>query len=309
MNSTSYNKKKWMGIYAILGVLFLTIHYLLALDYFNEWKDYVPGFRVLCMTLFLIMEIMAIGKLIELIIISRNETLGVRYNLLRITRLLTYILVIIVVVSFVLQSLYAAAGTIGLASLILGFALQAPISSFIAWLYIVFRRPYQVGDRIRLDSFKGDVIEITYLDTIILECSGEYLGNDRRSGRKIHFPNSVVLKSEVINYSGPFVPFIWNETPIQVAYTSDIDFVEECLLEAAIEDFKEQYPEYDIDKMKQWQPAVYFRVSPYAWIEAVVSYPVEPNDTTGRRNRILKIVLPRLQEHPDKVQFPEGTSR
>src|SRR5690606_12932488 len=149
---------------------------------------------------------------------------------------------LIVVVSFLFQNLMAAAVSFGLISLVLGFALQAPITSFIAWVYLVFRRSYLVGDRIQIKNFRGDVIEISYLDTSILECSGDYLGNDRRSGRIIRFPNSLILKEEIINYSGPQVPFIWNETPIQVAYTSDLQFVESCLLQASARDFKERYP-------------------------------------------------------------------
>src|SRR5690606_25122927 len=122
---------------------------------------------------------------------------------------------------------------LGLISLVLSFSLQAPITSFIGWLYIVFRRPYMVGNRIQINSHRGDVIEISYLDTVILECSGDYLGNDKRSGRVIRFPNSLILREEIINYSGPQVPFIWNETAIQIAYTSDLKFVENCLVEAA----------------------------------------------------------------------------
>jgi small-conductance mechanosensitive channel len=118
-----------------------------------------------------------------------------------------------------------------------------------------------------------------------------------------------VLREEVTNYSGPDIPFIWNEIPIQVAYTSDLQFVEECLLSASTLDFKEQYPHMAASEIEHWQPAVYFRVSKYAWMEAVVSYPVEPYDTTGRRNRILKIALPILNAAPDKVKFPEGTLR
>src|SRR5690606_26277118 len=155
------------------------------------------------------------------------------------------------------------------------------------WLYIIFRRPYKVGDRIQLGNYRGDVVEVNYLDTAILEFSGDYLQNDRRSGRILYFPNSIILKSEVINYSGAFVPFIWNETGVQIAYTSDLKFVEECLLEAASTDFAQRYPEYVELGMALWEPAVYFRVNSYAWLEAVISYPVEPMDTTGRRNRIL----------------------
>lgn len=215
---------------------------------------------------------------------------------------------LIVFTAFLFQNLYTAAVSFGLFSLVLGFALQAPISSFIAWVYLIFKRSYLVGDRIQIKDFRGDVLEISYLDTTIEECSGDYLGNDRKSGRIIRFPNSLILKEEITNYSGPDIPFIWNEIPIQVAYTSDLEFVEKCLLEAALKDFKAQYSELT-QKHKQWEPAVYFRNNAYAWMEAVVSYPVEPYDTTGRRNRILKQALPILNAAPDKVKFPEGTLR
>lgn len=311
MNTLSQTRKKkyWIGGYAALAILFLAIHYSLEIDVFSRWQSYLPFLRKLTISLFLILLILLIGKIVEKVIDTRNETEGVRYNLLRITRLLTVIFVLIIAISFLFQNLYAAAVSFGLISLVLGFALQAPITSFIAWLYIVFRRPYQVGNRIQIEGFKGDVIEINYLDTIILECSGGYLQNDRSSGRVIHFPNSIILKSEVINYSGPFVPFIWNETPLQIAYTSDLQFVEECLIAATTRDFKEKYPQYDLEKTPEWKPAVYFRVNTYAWLEAVVSYPVEPEDTTGRRNRILRYALPLLNEHPEKVKFPEGSLR
>lgn len=292
--------------YAILAVLFLVLHYALNLSLFSKWSEYVPFARKLTMSIFLIAVILLAGRVIEKIIDTKAENDGIRYNLLRVTRLITAIFILIVVASFLFQNLYAVAVSFGLISLVLGFALQAPITSFIAWLYIVFRKPYHVGNRIQIDGFIGDVIEINYLDTIIEECSGIYLGNDRKSGRIIHFPNSLILKSQVINYSGPFLPYIWNETAIQVAYTSDLKFVESCLLEAAVRDFKEQYPDKN---PAENEPTVYFRINTYAWLEAVVSYPVEPEDTTGRRNRILRYALPLLNAQPDKVKFPEGTLR
>lgn len=304
-------KKKQYGIagYAVLSALFLAIHYSLNFEIFAAWEKYLPFLKKLSLSIFLILMIFLMGKVIEKIIDTRNEVEGIRYNLLRVTRLLTIIFVLIVAISFLFQNLYAAAVSFGLISLVLGFALQAPITSFIAWLYIVFRRPYQVGNRIQIEGFKGDVIEINYLDTIILECSGEYLQNDRTSGRVIHFPNSLILKSQVINYSGPFIPFIWNETAIQIAYTSDLKFVEACLLQAATQDFNEHYPQQAREQVADRKPAVYFRVNTYAWLEAVISYPVEPEDTTGRRNRILRYALPMLNEQPEKVRFPEGTLR
>ncbi|HRP03021.1 MAG TPA: mechanosensitive ion channel [Candidatus Kapabacteria bacterium] len=292
--------------YSALAVVFLIIFYLIDLAIFDELAVYRSFIHKLSITIVIISSILLIGQIIEKVIITQTEAQGVRYNLLRITQLITGIFTIIVIASFLFQNLYAAAVSFGLISLILGFALQSPITSFIAWLYIVFRRPYQVGHRIQIDGFKGDVIEISYLDTIIEEFNGNYLENDRKSGRLIHFPNSQVLKSQVINYSGQFKPFIWNETAIQISYTSDLQFVESCLIEATQRDFTDTYK----DKLINFnESAVYYRVNSFAWLEAVVSYPVEPEDTTGRRNRILRLALPLLNAQPDKVGFPEGSKR
>lgn len=299
-------KKYWIAGYAALAFFFLAARYVVHLPVLPDWDKYRPFVEKLFLSFSLIFLVLNIGKVFEKIIDNRTETEGVRYNLQRITRLLTVIFVLIIVASFLFQNLYAVAVSFGLISLILGFALQAPITSFIAWLYIVFRRPYQVGNRIQIESYKGDVVEINYLDTIIEECSGDYLQNDRKSGRLIHFPNSLILKTEVVNYSGPFGPFIWNETALQISYTSDLKFVERCLLQAASEDFHSQYPHAGTQGR---EPAVYYRVNTYAWLEAVVSYPVEPNDTTDRRNRILQRALPLLNAQPDKVGFPEGNRR
>lgn len=299
---------------ALLAAAFLLVHYILRFGIppalepsrASRWYQYLPLLERLSLSLFSIMVIILVGKLVERLIDHSNNALGVRYNLVRLTHLVTYTLVAIVAVSFLFQNLYAAAVSFGLISLVLGFALQAPITSFIAWIYIVFRRPYQVGDRIQLGTLRGDVLEIGYLDTMIRECSGDYLGNDRASGRIIHFPNSTILRSEVINYAGPSRPFIWNETAIQIAYTSDLRFVESCLIEAANADFDAMYPG---STHADTGAAVYFRVNAYAWLEAVVTYPVEPVDTTGRRNRILRRALPALNEQPERVQFPQGAAR
>lgn len=302
-------KSYWIGGYAILAFIFIAIHFLLELKVFAVWEDYLPLLKKLSLSIFFIFIILLTGKFIEKVIASQSGSRGNRYNLIRITRLLTTIFILILAVAFLFQNLYAAAFSFGLISLIFGFALQAPITSFIGWLYLVFRTPYQVGDRIQIEKFKGDVIEITYLDTILLEFSGDYLGNDRSSGRVIHFPNSKVLRTEIFNYSGPSFPFIWNETAIQVAYNSDMQFVENCLLEAASEDFDKRYPQFKTTSIPRWNPDVYFRVNTYAWLEAVISYPVKPTDTTPRRTGILKLALLKMNAQPSKAMFPEGVTR
>lgn len=310
-----HNSNYWILVFSISGLILLGIHYALKLSifsnirFFSGFKSLVPALMQISMCLFLLMMVLLIGKLIQKFIHRHIHSEGDKYNLLRVNRLLTGIFLVFVTASFMFDNLYTTVVSLGLISLILGFALQAPITSFIAWLYIVFRRPYKVGHRIQIGGMRGDVLEIGYLDTKMLEVSGDYVMNDRKTGRVVYFPNSLILREQLINYSGPQLPFIWNETAIQIAYTSDLKFVEKCLMEACLKDFETRYPKNDVKIRKRWYPEVYFRVNTYAWLEAVISYPVEPTDTTGRRTRILSSALPLLNAQPDKVQFPEGSMR
>src|SRR5699024_1686168 len=304
------NLERGKGIvfYASCTVAFIVLYYLLQLEYFSKWSSILPFVIKLSESLFMLSLVLLLRNIVERIIITRIHSLGDRHHLLWVTKLLATIMMAIIITFTLFRDPSKTVYGLGIISLVLGFALQAPIMSFIGWLYIIFRHPYQAGDRIEVKGHRGDVVEISYLDTSIMECSGDYLGNDRRSGRIIKIPNSLVLSHEIINYSGDQHPFIWNETAIQVAYTSDLQFVEECLLEAAEKDFKLLYPELAINN-KKWQSTVYYRNNSYAWLEAVISYPVEPKDTTGRRNRILRSALPMLNAQPEKVQFPAGTKR
>lgn len=307
--STIKKKKYRIAERIIIAAAFLLLHYALGIAAAanlipggtDRWQPYLPILDKLSIALFAVMIILLAGKLIERLIDNSSQSHGVRYNLVRLTRLLTTICVGIVGMSFLFQNLYAAAVSFGVISLVLGFALQAPITSFIGWIYIVIRQPYQVGDRIQLGTLRGDVIELGYLDTRIRECAGDYLQNDRLSGRIIHVPNSFMLKSEVINYGGQFRPYIWNETALQLDYASDLPFVEDCLKQAADTDFAQLQQGREPDT--RHQSAVYFRTSHRGWLEAVISYPVRPIDTTGRRNRILALALPLLNAQPHRVRY------
>ena len=302
------NNKKWITIYSIIGAITIAIYYVLQLDFFLTWGGFLPFLKKLSISILMLSVVLLIKHITIRLIETKVTNQGDQHNLLRVTNLIATSLLALILASIVIQEPLTTLYGIGIFSLILGFALQAPITSFIGWLYIIFRHPYQVGDRIEIKDHKGDVIEISYLDTTILELSGNYLGNDRKSGRIIKIPNSTVLGNEVINYSGDQAPFIWNETPIQIAFTSDLKFVSQCLVDAATTDFEALYPSL-LSENNEWKPTVYYRINSYAWLEAVVTYPVEPKDMTERRNRILRTALPMLNAHPEKVQFPEGAKR
>jgi small-conductance mechanosensitive channel len=234
---------------------------------------------------------------------------------------LTIAIIALVVISYLNSNWYTAAATLGLISLILGFALQTPISSLIGWFYIVIRNPFKVGDRIQIGEFTGDVIEISYLDTTLWEFAGSYMSNDLPSGRLIRFPNSMVFSSEVYNYSWHKFPYIWNEIPFHVAYESDLEYVATTIrriaieelgdkMEKRVEELRDLIAQTPIDEMEiKEYPFVNFRTNANTWIEVLLIYLVEPKKAGAKRTQLIRRILAELLKQPDKVMFPKSNAR
>lgn len=311
----------WLGSYITVGLISLTAYVLFRLHVFDLLGKYRLTLQKLSLAIFFAVLILSATKLIELEIQKRSKGKYNRYNLIQLTNLLSFIAVAILMVSFLFANWYAAALSLGLISLILGFALQTPISSFIGWIYIIIRTPYRIGDRIEINSFKGDVIEIGYVDTTLWEFAGDYLTNDLPSGRLIRFPNSLVLQSAVFNYSWEDFEFIWNEIPFHVAYESDLDFVEKTIKKVTsaelgsqmsdrVTQLREMVKDSPIDdiEIKEY-PYVSFRINDNTWVEVTVTYLVPPKKAATIRTEIIRNILAEFNKAHDKVLFPNGNSR
>ena len=253
--------------------------------------------------------------------VPRLDNTVSRYNLRRILHLLVGVAILFILVTAIFVNWYTAVVSFGLISLILGFALQTPITSFIGWIYILVRKPYRVGDRIMIGNAKGDVIDVSYLDTTLWEFGGQYLSSDHPSGRIIKFPNSEVLKTPVYNYSWPLFPYIWNEIKFQVAYDSDLEFVAKTMSEVAVEElgekmiervkvYRELLSETPVDQLEvQERPVILFRVSESTWLEAIVRYIVDPKKAGRTKTALIQKLLKRLNAEPERVRFPRGDQR
>ncbi|MCE3294715.1 MAG: mechanosensitive ion channel family protein [Crocinitomicaceae bacterium] len=312
--------KIWVAGYLIISLSALTVYFLLKLHVFHVFGDYLVLLQKIALGTCIATLILMFAKLLEGVFARRTRVVYTRYNLTKMVRLLSWLLIIAVGISFLFQNWYSAAVSLGLISLILGFALQNPISSFIGWLYILIRQPYHVGDRIQIETFKGDVVEVNYLDTTLWEFSGDYLTNDLPSGRLIRFPNSLVLQSAVLNYSWEKFPYIWNEIPFHVAYESDLKFVEETIKRIAkaelgdmatnIERYKELVEQTPVDELEiKEYPFVSFRIHMNTWVEVMVTYLVEPKRATAIRSILIQKILSELNQQPERVLFPNTNNR
>jgi small-conductance mechanosensitive channel len=324
--STPAKHKFSLGIYVLLLVGFGVLHYFLRLGFFNFagqtfTERIAPVLERAVGGLIAIMIVGIISQLVKIFFISPLESGVARYNLRRIVNLIGGLLIFLIILSALFADWYTAVVSLGLISLILGFALQTPITSFIGWIYILVRVPYQVGDRIKIGDSRGDVIDVSYLDTTLWEFGGDYLSTDHPSGRIIKFPNSNVLSSAVTNYSWSLFPYIWTEIKLTIAYQSDLEFVAKVMREAAaaevgeemmerVRTYRELLAQTPVDSydVKEY-PSVVFRVNNNTWLDVIVRYLVKPKSAGAVKNRLLKKILEQLNAEPERAMLPKGDSR
>ncbi len=89
---------------------------------------------------------------------------------------------------------------LGLLSAGLAIALRDPIVNLGGWLFIIWRRPFVVGDRIQVGDHAGDVIDQRIFQIILLEI-GNWVDADQSTGRLIHIPNGLVFREPLANYT------------------------------------------------------------------------------------------------------------
>ena len=313
--------KLWFGTYIFILVGLLALYYLLGSELIPAETRYVPTLRSLVLGAIATVITLAVSKSIRVYWINQIDSKASKYNLIRVLNLLTFLAIVIIGLTVLTARWYTALVSLGVLSLILGFALQTPITSLIGWVYLLIRQPYRVGDRIQIGDARGDVIDVSYLDTTLWEFGGPYLSTQHPSGRIIKFPNSLVLNETVYNYSWPLFPYIWNEIKFNIAYDSALEFVAQTMKEVVEEELGEQMmslvrvyrdllTQTPVDELQiQERPVVHFRPSDNTWLEAIVRYLVHPKESGRVKTRILTKLLEKLNTEPQRVLFPKSNLR
>jgi small-conductance mechanosensitive channel len=275
----------------------------------------------LLLAAFLIAAVLIADRVLDALVISRIENRASQYNVRRVRRLITALAIAVSAATSIFANWTTTLASLGILSIVAGLALQAPLSSFFGWIYILVKHPYRVGDRIEINDAAGDVIDVGYLDTTLWEVGGKYISGDHPSGRVIKFPNSRVFNNEVYNYSWPLFPYIWNEIRIPIGFDADFPFVARALQEVAAGEvganmrrrvgvFRDLLSKTPVDKLHvREEPTVFFRVNPNSWIDATLRYLVSPKNAGQVKSRLMRALLGKLQEHPEKFRFPKGDSR
>jgi small-conductance mechanosensitive channel len=315
----STSERFYLLVYVSVFVGLIIVHFAFHLDQLQIEEKYLPIMPHIITGGISVSLILIIGSLIKMFYINAIRDKGTRFNLRRILRFFMGTILFFIVLSVFYANWYTAVVSLGLLSIILGFALQTPILSFIGWIYIVIRKPFQIGDRIRVGENEGDVIDIDYLDTTMWEIKGN-LSTDHPSGRIIRFPNSNILSSSIFNYTWALFPFIFDEVVFYVSYDSELKELTAVIKGIASEvigpDVANEIRDYKIllrqahvdDNNIDESPEVSFKPGDNMWLQAILTYPVHPKDERKIKNLITEKILQKLN-HKGNIYFPPGNGR
>jgi small-conductance mechanosensitive channel len=193
----------------------------------------------------------------------------------------------------------------------LAFALQKVVTAFAGYLVILRGRTFSVGDRITMGGIRGDVIALTFLQTVIMEMGKPAEGDAadpmwvqarQYTGRIVRVTNAVIFDEPVYNYTREF-PYIWEEMRLPIPYNADRNRAEQILLDAArkhttkiaeigekaLREFERRY----VVKWSELEPRVFWRLTDN-WIEMTVRFIVPDSGIREIKSQMSRDILGEL---------------
>ena len=178
-----------------------------------------------------------------------------------------------------LKTLGISAGFLGM---VLGWSLQAPVTGLAAWLMLILKRPFKIGDRVIIAGITGDVEDIT-LTHVILNQVGGTVSSEERSGRGILIPNAILFGQTITNYTLE-EEYILVEVPVRITFQSDWAEAEQILVRAA--------QEVTADVIKETGEAPFIRAELFdAGVMMRLRYKTRPVARAKSLSDIVKIIF------------------
>jgi len=171
------------------------------------------------LTLVLFLVLWAARRGVLRVVEPRVDDPRMRYQWAKVTSYVASTLGLLSLSALWLSGLGSIGTFLGLLSAGLAIALKDVVADLAAWVFIVFRRPFEVGDRVQIGPNAGDVVDLNLFQFTLLEI-GNWVEADQSTGRIIRVPNALVFTQPLANYTAEF-EYIWNEIGISVTFESD----------------------------------------------------------------------------------------
>lgn len=267
-------------------------------------------------------KIMATFLAVVLIIILRRSVINlfvvrledakVRYNWQRVTSYTASFFAIIIIGQIWLDGIGSIVTYLGLVSAGIAIALKDPITNITGWIFILWNRPLDAGDRIQLGEHSGDVIDVNMFNFTVMEI-GNWVDADQNTGRLVHIPNGKIFTETLANYGKGF-EYIFNEIPVLVTFESDWKKTKKILQDiaknigdksskAAEKQIKQASKKFLIEEQKV-DPEVYTKVAE-SGVLLTIRYLCIPKYRRDTEHDIWEKILKEFEQHQDiELAYP-----
>jgi len=238
-----------------------------------------------------------------------------RYQFGKATGYLFGAVALAVLAKILLPSMTGLATYLGLLSAGIAVALQDPLINLAGWVFIVVRRPFEVGDRIQIGPNSGDVVDIRLFQFVLLEI-GNWVTADQSTGRVIYVPNGFVFKQPQANYDKGFT-YIWNEIAVVITFESNWKRAKEVMTRI-VNDHAEHLTADATQQISEAAERLHMKFSkltPFVWTSVVddgvrltMRYLCKPRERRSSQHEMWEAILDEFAALPD-VDFAYRTVR
>lgn len=269
--------------------------------------------RKAILTLAFALAIVVVRSLLEWVVRAsgRGRPRERRFWVRQVVNLFTAALFLLGLLSIWFDDPSRLATGIGLVSAGLAFALQKVVTSLAGYFVIIRSRVFTIGERITMGGVRGDVIELGFLKTTLMEMgepgeasSSVWVHGRQYTGRIVTVTNDKIFEEPIYNATREF-PFLWDEIQVPITYASDRRRAEAILLDAAqrattdIQRDAEPHrrrmnDEYHLD-LETLEPRVFYRITDN-WLELTLRFLSYDRSTRELKDRIARDILRGLDE-------------
>lgn len=168
---------------------------------------------------------------LRLTVLKGIKNLKTHYQWRKILNTMIFVISFIIVGRIWFEGIQSVATYLGLLSAGIAVALKDLLSNFAGWIYIISRKPFEVGDRIQIGNQAGDIIDISLFEFSLLEINN-WVEADQSTGRIVNIPNGKIFREDLANYDKGF-KYIWNEIRVVITFESDWQKAKAILLNIA----------------------------------------------------------------------------
>ena len=289
----------------------------------ENWADWIYNYfgmshsfqyKVLS-TIVLAIVIFGLRWMTRRLLISKIEDIKVRYNWTKGISYFSYILFLFLLSPIWISELRHMGTFLGLLTAGLAVALKDPIANIFAWIYILVRKPFEMGDRVQIGESEGDILDISFFEFTMMEIKN-WVQADQSTGRIIHIPNGMIFSKPSVNYSQA-MNYIWNEIPILVTFESNWRKAKKIFLEIEENELKKLVTRTDATfgrAMNKYHiyysnitPTVYTTIRPNG-ILLTLRYLCNPKNRRDSEQIAIELILEQFEKHED-LQFAYPTTR